>query len=304
MRLLRREIDHPTVRHPRLAQARLLYAYSDLLAQAGDMANARRGFAMAARLDPDGTTAALDRLDEMDGIVLELDETEFIDFGEEDYVDEDREHGNRKVDHAEGEEDVDARSAEHPEEEFEEWDEVESDTWAVEAESDEDEDDMDFAAVILPQAGSQDDLPPVVILPQAGFLDDPHPVVILPQAGSPEQSDSPVVLPQAGSPEQSDSPVVLPQAGSPDESGSGRPVVILPQAGSPTPDSDDSPDADDADDPEDGSGDPDSVRMTPDPDAAEEGDPDSVRMTGSADSSDGPSIDEAGDESDSAEVDE
>ena len=117
MRLLRREIDKPTMRHPRLAQARLLYAYSDLLAQSGDMANARRGFAMAARLDPDGTTAALDRLDEMDGVILELDETEFIDFGEEDY----------------------------PEEESE-WDDVESDTWSEEDELDEDEDDMDSGA--------------------------------------------------------------------------------------------------------------------------------------------------------------
>ena len=114
MRLLRREIDKPTVRHPRLAQARLLYAYSDLLAQSGDMTNARRGFAMAARLDPEGTTAALDRLDEMDGVILDLDEAEFIDFGEEDY----------------------------PEEESE-WDDVESDTWAEEDEFDEDEDDID-----------------------------------------------------------------------------------------------------------------------------------------------------------------
>ncbi|MCL2736714.1 MAG: hypothetical protein FWD75_08835 [Propionibacteriaceae bacterium] len=79
MRLLRREIERPTIRHPRVAQARLLYAYSDLLAQAGDMANAYRGFAMAARIDPEGETAALDRLDEFDGITLDVDESEFMD---------------------------------------------------------------------------------------------------------------------------------------------------------------------------------------------------------------------------------
>ena len=137
MRLLRREIDKPTIRHPRLAQARLLYAYSDLLAQSGDMANARRGFAMAARLDPEGETAALDRLDEMDGLVLELDESEFIDFGdEEDYA----------------------------EEESENWDDVESDTWAEEDELDDDEDDMDTDVVASPDVI----LSPNVILPQAG----------------------------------------------------------------------------------------------------------------------------------------
>ena len=225
MRLLRREIDKPTVRHPRLAQARLLYAYSDLLAQSGDMANARRGFAMAARLDPEGETAALDRLDEMDGLVLDLDESEFIDFGEDDYVDEDREHGNRKVDHAEGEEDVDARSAEHPEEkesdedESEQWDDVESDTWDVEDELDEDEDDVD--------SGTD---------------------------------------------------------------------VILPEAGSSVPDSGESTDADDANDANEG--DPDFVRMTTDENDVVEGseDPDSGRMTRS--------MEEAGDEPDSAEVDE
>ena len=156
MRLLRREIDKPTVRHPRLAQARLLYAYSDLLAQSGDMGNARRGFAMAARLDPEGTTAALDRLDEMDGVVLDLDESEFIDFGEEDYPEE---------------------------EDSEQWDDVESDTWAEEDELDEDEDDIDSEAdadVILPEEGSEDDLGIDVILPEAGSPtsgpDDSHDV--------------------------------------------------------------------------------------------------------------------------------
>jgi len=175
MRLLRREIDKPTVRHPRLAQARLLYAYSDLLAQSGDMANARRGFAMAARLDPEGETAALDRLDEMDGLVLDLDESEFIDFGEEDYPED---------------------------EESEDWDDVESDTWA-EDELDEDEDDMDsdvdHPGAILPQAGSPDEPDSNVILPEAGspVLDSGY------SHGTDDVSDadpSGVILPEAGSP--------------------------------------------------------------------------------------------------------
>ena len=208
MRLLRREIDKPTVRHPRLAQARLLYAYSDLLAQSGDMANARRGFAMAARLDPEGTTAALDRLDEMDGVVLDLDESEFIDFGDEDFPQE---------------------------EDSEQWDDVESDTWAQE-----DEDDID--------------------------------------------SDT-------------DADVILPEAGSPDQSDSDHPVVILPEAGSPTTGPDDSHDVDDIHDDEDGSGDPGFVRLTRTIDLVEDDeDPDVAGMTAV--------MEEVGDESDSAEVDE
>jgi len=84
MRLLRREVERPSGPQPRLAKARLLYAFADLLATAGDVQNAYRGFAQAASLDPDQTTAALDRLDEMDGLVLEVDETEFADEDDED----------------------------------------------------------------------------------------------------------------------------------------------------------------------------------------------------------------------------
>jgi len=74
IRLLRSEIERPTVRHPRAAQARLLYAYADLLDAAGDKAGAYHAFGLAASFDPDGMTAALDRLDKMDGLVLDLDE--------------------------------------------------------------------------------------------------------------------------------------------------------------------------------------------------------------------------------------
>jgi hypothetical protein len=80
LRLLRREVESPSIRQPRLARARLLYAFADLLAQSGDRENAYRGFAQAARLDPDGTTTgALDRLDEFDGLVLDLDEDDLDD---------------------------------------------------------------------------------------------------------------------------------------------------------------------------------------------------------------------------------
>jgi tetratricopeptide (TPR) repeat protein len=85
LRGLRAEVEHPGGRQPRPARARLLYAFADLLDQAGDTANARRGFAMAASLDIEGATAAQDRLDALDGLVLDLDEAEFA---EEDHDDE------------------------------------------------------------------------------------------------------------------------------------------------------------------------------------------------------------------------
>jgi len=110
MRLLRREIEYPTGRHPRVAKSRLLYAFSDLLAQAGDMENARRGFAQAASLDPEGATAALDRLDELDGFVFDLDESEFID---EECEDDDVDDSDRDLEVDGGDfEDVDGDFAE------------------------------------------------------------------------------------------------------------------------------------------------------------------------------------------------
>ena len=79
MRILRREMEHPSLRHPRLAQARLLYAYADMLTEIDEMKEAYHWFSVAASLDPFGVTSALDRLDEFDGLTLDLDESEFDD---------------------------------------------------------------------------------------------------------------------------------------------------------------------------------------------------------------------------------
>jgi tetratricopeptide (TPR) repeat protein len=51
--------------------ARLFYAYADALLAAGRTQAARDAFARAAAADADGETDAADRLDELDGIVLE-----------------------------------------------------------------------------------------------------------------------------------------------------------------------------------------------------------------------------------------
>ena len=61
------------------AAARLHYAYADALLSSGDPGPARRWFAVAAALDPHQLTDAAQRVDELDGLRLELDETDLDD---------------------------------------------------------------------------------------------------------------------------------------------------------------------------------------------------------------------------------
>ncbi len=68
MRLLRAAITRKVgTSH---AQARLRYAYANLLLESGDEAAARDWFTAAAALDPDGTLDTSDRLAELDGVRL------------------------------------------------------------------------------------------------------------------------------------------------------------------------------------------------------------------------------------------
>jgi len=61
---------------PRLAAARLRFAYADALARNGSADLSREWFAAAAKLDHEQETDAQARLDELDGLVLDLDETD------------------------------------------------------------------------------------------------------------------------------------------------------------------------------------------------------------------------------------
>ncbi|HWI00572.1 MAG TPA: hypothetical protein VNT27_09580 [Propionibacteriaceae bacterium] len=61
---------------PPIAVARLRYAYADALLQRGASADARTWFRAATKLDPHGETDAKARLDELDGLVLDLDEAD------------------------------------------------------------------------------------------------------------------------------------------------------------------------------------------------------------------------------------
>jgi tetratricopeptide (TPR) repeat protein len=68
---------------------RLFYAYGDALLAADRAEEARAAFARAVELDPDGVTDAAERLDELDGIVLDdLEDDEFQDDLEDDDLDD------------------------------------------------------------------------------------------------------------------------------------------------------------------------------------------------------------------------
>ncbi|MBI4900474.1 MAG: hypothetical protein HY829_08365 [Actinobacteria bacterium] len=89
LRLLAAEIESPRGVVPKPAQARLRYAYAALLLEQGDRDAAEEWVTSAARIDPEGTDA-LDRLDELNGMVL------ITDFDDED-DDEDTEEAEAEV---------------------------------------------------------------------------------------------------------------------------------------------------------------------------------------------------------------
>jgi tetratricopeptide (TPR) repeat protein len=60
----------------RTAKARLRYAYADALLHAGRESEARTWFEAAAKLDPEGETDAQDRVDELDGMLIQFDDSD------------------------------------------------------------------------------------------------------------------------------------------------------------------------------------------------------------------------------------
>ena len=74
-RILDRAVhDAPPRPEPALAHARLQYAYADLLLRAGQQAEARHWFASAAGLDAEQQTDAQQRVDELDGFLIDFDD--------------------------------------------------------------------------------------------------------------------------------------------------------------------------------------------------------------------------------------
>lgn len=84
LRLLRNAALH--ARGPASALARLRYAYADLLEQTGDLAQAKAWFTRAEESDTEGLLDAAERIDALDGVVIEVefdDEDEFDEHGDE-----------------------------------------------------------------------------------------------------------------------------------------------------------------------------------------------------------------------------
>ena len=86
--------------------ARLFYAYGDALLAADRAEEARAAFARAVELDPDGETDAAERLDELDGIVLDdLEDDDFQDDLEDDDLEDDLEVGELEAELEEDQQD-------------------------------------------------------------------------------------------------------------------------------------------------------------------------------------------------------
>jgi len=70
------ESSDPAGAESRTARARLRYAYADALLQAGRETEARTWFVAASHLDPEGETDAQERVDELDGLSIQFDESD------------------------------------------------------------------------------------------------------------------------------------------------------------------------------------------------------------------------------------
>jgi len=133
--------------------ARLFYAYGEALLAAGRKDEARQAFGKAIEFDPEGETDAIERLDEVDGVTVTVDDLEDDDdlddeFDDDDDSDEDLDEESDDSDEdldedEESHEDADGESDDDLEDESEEdlEDESEED---LEDESEEDEDDEDL----------------------------------------------------------------------------------------------------------------------------------------------------------------
>lgn len=76
VRLLRTELERIGARGPKLARARLRYAYADLLESAGETDLAERWFNSAAALDVEQVTDAAERAEALQGITIIFDDSE------------------------------------------------------------------------------------------------------------------------------------------------------------------------------------------------------------------------------------
>jgi tetratricopeptide (TPR) repeat protein len=119
--------------------ARLFYAYGEALLAAGRKDEARQAFGKAIEFDPDGETDAIDRLDEVDGVAVTVDDLEDDEF-DDDFDDEADEEVEAESDEDAEDDDVEDESDEDAEDDDVE-DESDDDLAEDDDESDDDADD-------------------------------------------------------------------------------------------------------------------------------------------------------------------
>lgn len=110
VRVLQAELEGP--RAPDQVRARLAYAYAELVGKAGDEASSLTWFQHAAQLDSAGETDASDRVDELQGMRLEIDLDLFDDETGDDETDDNETDDNETDDEAEAGEDTASEDAE------------------------------------------------------------------------------------------------------------------------------------------------------------------------------------------------
>ncbi len=108
LRILKGAIDSFTEpgEDARMPKVRLRYAYADALVHEGKDAEARKWFVVAAKLDPQGETDAQARLDELDGLLIDFDETDSDETGPDE---RDTDHGGAAGPSGKGPSTVDRR---------------------------------------------------------------------------------------------------------------------------------------------------------------------------------------------------
>ena len=129
-RLLRQAISEKV--GDRAGQARLRYAYADLLERSGSADGAREWFVAAASLDDEDELDAEERLERLDGVVLEIDESDDDESEDDEFGDDESDDDGSEADGAEADQFDDGES-----------DDDESDDELDDGESDDDESEAD-----------------------------------------------------------------------------------------------------------------------------------------------------------------
>lgn len=78
LRVLRQELENGGGKGSRSARVRLRYGYANLLEETGAVEDAERWFAATAAMDVDGETDAAERVEALQGLVIEIDEDDLV----------------------------------------------------------------------------------------------------------------------------------------------------------------------------------------------------------------------------------